>query len=85
MLFDRDVVLCSRNFVISPKALLEELSLNAFSKIGLTMGFSVHDAKAQPPTLKDTKALVDSCATHCYVSGAFAMAHGFSFAALSVS
>ena len=64
---------------------LEEVSMNALSKGGLTMLFSTRVAEALQPAQQEAKALADSGATHCYVAESFVKAHGFEMVPLSAS
>ena len=59
---------------------LVTVGMNALSKDGLTMLFFAHVAEHQGGTggqRQEAKVLVDSGATHCYVSEAFVRRHGF--------
>ena len=59
---------------------LVAVGMNALSKDGLTMLFFAHVAEHQGGTggqRQEAKVLVDSGATHCYVSEAFVRRHGF--------
>ena len=72
------------NFSFGSEA-LEEVSMNALSKGGLTMLFSAHVAGAQQPAQQEAKALADSGATHCYVAESFVKAHLHKFEMVPLS